>query len=203
MIEIFGDKYSGNCYKVKLLAHLLDMRYAWRHVDVVKRETRTEAFLKMNPNGKIPIVRLEDGRCLTESNAILNYFASDSEFLPEDNFARYQVLQWQFFEQYSHEPLIASSRYIVRYLGTPDERKAELESLRAGGYAALQLMDEHLTSNTYFVENRYSIADISLYAYTHVADEGGFSLDPFENIRAWISRIESHPRHVTMGQDSK
>jgi glutathione S-transferase len=202
MFKVFGDKYSGNCYKVKLLAHLLELDYAWHDVDIVNGETRTEAFLEINPNGKIPVVQLEDGRYLTESNAILNYLASDSDFLPNDNFGRYQVLQWQFFEQYSHEPIIAVSRYIVRYLGTPDARKAELESLRASGYSVLQLMEEHLAFNTYFVGNRYTIADISLYAYTHVADEGGFSLDRFENIRAWFGRIESHPRHVTMARDA-
>jgi glutathione S-transferase len=200
MIQIFGDAYSGNCYKVRLLAHLLDIEYSWQHVDVVNGETRTEAFLQMNPNGKIPVVRLDDGRYLNESNAILNYLAAGSGLLPDDRFARYEILQWQFFEQYSHEPFIAGSRYIVRYLGTPKARQSELESLRTGGNSALKLMDEHLGSNAFFVGNKYSIADIALYAYTHVADEGGFTLEPFGHVLDWIARIQSHPRHVAMGE---
>lgn len=200
VIEVYGDIYSGNCFKVKLLLRLLGMEHRWVHVDIVKGESRTDSFLEKNPNGKIPVLVNDDGRVLFESNAILNHLAAGSQFLPNDRFERAEVLQWQFFEQYSHEPFIATSRYIVRYLDSPADRAAELESKRAGGYAALTVMEKHLAHRDYFVGSAYSIADIALYAYTHVAEEGGFSLTSYPNVRGWLSRIASHPRHVTMAE---
>lgn len=142
---------------------------------------------------------LPDGRWLCESNAILHFLARDSSFLPSERFSFAQVLQWQFFEQYSHEPYIATSRYIIRYLDSPPDRQAELETRRVGGYAALDVMEDHLDQHPFFVGNAYSIADISLYAYTHVAPEGGFSPKPYTSIRNWLDRISQHPKHVTMG----
>ena len=197
---IYGDIHSGNCYKVKLLMSWLDIGHIWQHVDILQGESRTADFLALNPNGRIPVLELADGRTLAESNAILNYLAARSNFLPADAFECAQVFQWQFFEQYSHEPYIATARYIVRYLGNPETRRPELESRREGGYAALNVMEHHLRERSFFVGDTYTIADISLYAYTHCASEGGFHLDDFRQISAWLARIESHPKHVTMAQ---
>ena len=198
--KVYGDIYSGNCYKVKLLMSLLEIEHDWLHIDILNGESRTQEFLERNPNGRVPVLGLPDGRWLFESNAILHFLAKDSPFLPVESFAHAQVLQWQFFEQYSHEPYIATSRYIIRYLGSPADRQADLEARRVWGYAALDVMESHLEKQEYFVGNQYSIADISLYAYTHVASEGGFSLKPYTNIRTWLRRISQHPNHVTMDQ---
>ena len=197
---VYGDIHSGNCYKVKLLMSWLDIEHNWRHIDILKGESRTADFLALNPNGRIPVLALSDGRTLAESNAILNYLAAGSVFIPADPFERAQVFQWQFFEQYSHEPYIATARYIVRYLGNPEARRTELEARREGGYAALNIMEHHLGERSFFVGDTYTIADISLYAYTHCASEGGFQLDDFRRIMAWLARVESHPKHVTMAQ---
>lgn len=198
MFKVYGDIYSGNCYKVKLLLSLLDIPHTWTHVDILNGESRTAAFLAKNPNGRIPVLGLPDGRWLFESNAILYFLARDSHLLPTAPFSQAQVLQWQFFEQYSHEPYIATSRYIVRYLNSPPDRQADLESRRVGGYAALDVMESHLEKNDFFVGNAYSIADISLYAYTHIAEEGGFSLKPYIHICNWLQRISQYPQHMTM-----
>lgn len=198
--KIYGDIYSGNCYKVKLLLSLLEIEHDWIHIDILNGESRTKEFLEKNPNGRVPVLGLPDGQWLLESNAILHYLAKGSSFLPTDPFAHAQILQWQFFEQYSHEPYIATSRYIIRYLGSPPDRQADLEARRVWGYAALDIMESHLEKQDFFVSNQYSIADISLYAYTHVASEGGFSLKPYGNICHWLRRISSHPKHVTMDQ---
>ncbi|WP_299414269.1 glutathione S-transferase family protein [Acaryochloris sp. IP29b_bin.148] len=198
--KVYGDIYSGNCYKVKLLMSLLNIQHQWVHVDILKGESRTTDFLAKNPNGRVPVLELPDGRCLCESNAILHFLARESAFLPTDPFSYAQVLQWQFFEQYSHEPYIATSRYIIRYLGSPADRQAELETRRVGGYAALDVMEQHLGKHSFLVGDACSIADISLYAYTHVASEGGFSLTPYPHIRHWLDRISRHPHHGTMDQ---
>ena len=198
MYRVYGDIDSGNCYKIKLLMGLLDIEHEWIHVDIMNGESRTPEFLQMNPNGRIPVITLPDGRHLFESNAILNYLAEGSDYLPPDPFLRARVLQWQCFEQYSHEPYIATSRYIIKYLGRPEDRAKDLEARREGGYLALDVMERHLAENAYFVDNSYSIADISLYAYTHVAEEGDFQLGNYPAIRAWLDRIASHPKHVTM-----
>jgi len=200
MITVYGDIYSGNCYKVKLLLCLLGRAHRWQHVDILAGDSRTATFLARNPNGRVPVVEFEDGRCLWESNAILNYFATDTAYMPRDRFQRAQVLQWQFFEQYSHEPYIATSRYIVRYLGAPDSRAADLAARREGGWAALRVMESHLREQAFLVGEQYSIADLSLYAYTHVAHEGGFALDAYPAIQAWLGRVAAQPGHVTMEQ---
>ncbi|MGY4818615.1 glutathione S-transferase family protein [Pseudomonas chlororaphis subsp. piscium] len=198
MYKVYGDYRSGNCYKVKLMLNLLGQPYEWHAVDILNGDTQTEAFLAKNPNGKIPVLELEDGTCLWESNAILNFLADSSEFLPSEPRLRTQVLQWQFFEQYSHEPYIAVARFIQLYLGMPQERLHEYEKLQKRGYKALDVMEHQLARTPYLVGEQYSIADIALYAYTHVAHEGGFDLARYPGIQAWMRRVESHPRHVGM-----
>lgn len=198
MLKVYGDYRSGNCYKVKLMLNLLGIPYEWIAIDILKGETQTEAFLAKNPNGKIPVLEFEDGTCLWESNAILNYLANDSQFLPTEPRLRTQVLQWQFFEQYSHEPSIAVARFIRLYQNMPEERLAEYQRCHVMGYKALKVMERQLQNTPYLVGEQYSIADIALYAYTHVADEGGFDLSNFPSIRMWLDRVASQPGHVGM-----
>lgn len=196
--RVYGDHRSGNCYKVKLMLHLLGRDYEWVPVDILRGESREESFLKKNPNGKIPVLELEDGVCLWESNAILNFLAEGSEFLPSDPRLRTQVLQWQFFEQYSHEPFIAVARFIKVYLGLPDDRLDDYAAKQLDGYHALDVMEQQLVRTPYLVGDHYSIADVALYAYTHVAEEGGFRLDSYPAICGWLQRVASHPRHAGM-----
>ncbi|HEX7027204.1 MAG TPA: glutathione S-transferase family protein [Gammaproteobacteria bacterium] len=196
--RVYGDIHSGNCYKIKLLMHLLDIGHEWIHVDIMQGESRTPEFLAMNPNGKVPVVRLPDSRYLFESNAILNYLAEGTDYLPADRYERAQVLQWQFFEQYSHEPFIATSRYIIRYLGRPPEQEQRLREKSAPGYRALDVMERHLSSRPFFVADRYTIADIALYAYTHVAHEGGFDLSKYIAVKDWLDRVAAQPGYVGM-----
>ncbi|MBU3058388.1 glutathione S-transferase family protein [Pseudomonas indica] len=198
MYKVYGDYRSGNCYKVKLMLNLLGQPYEWVPVDILKGETRTPEFLEKNPNGKIPVLELDDGSCLWESNAILNFLAEGTEFLPTEPRLRTQVLQWQFFEQYSHEPYVAVARFIKLYLGLPEERRAEFEEKRKGSYKALDVMERQLLRTPYLVGDRYSIADVALYAYTHVAHEGDIDLQGYPAICAWMDRVASYPRHVTM-----
>jgi glutathione S-transferase len=198
-VKIYGDIYSGNCYKLKLLCSLLSIQHQWIAVDILKGETQTSEFLKMNPSGKIPLLVTREGEYLAESNAILFYLARNSSFLPQDNLQQARVLQWQFFEQYSHEPYIAVARFIARYLGLPEDRKAEYESKQAGGYRALDVMEHRLNTGQFLVGNQCTIADISLYAYTHVADEGGFDLSRYPAILSWLKRIQSLDGYIDMG----
>lgn len=197
-LRIYGDSRSGNCYKLKLLCAEMEMNYDWKEVDILDGDTRTPGFLAMNANGKIPLLALPDGRFLAESNAILCYLADGSEFFSGDAFARADILQWLFFEQYSHEPYIATSRFIIQYLGSPPERQAELLQKKEGGYKALGLMEQQLQKQKFLAGNRYSIADIALFAYTHVADEGGFDLGDYPSVRAWIECIEARKNFTGM-----
>ncbi len=197
-MKVYGDMQSGNCYKIKLLLSFLELAHEWIHVDILAGETKFESFLSKNPNGQIPLLELEDGRYLSESNAIMNYLAAGSHFLPEDNFDRAKVLQWQFFEQYSHEPYIAVARFISKYLGLPDERKPEFEAKQEGGHRALKVMETQLEKTSYLVGENLTIADISLYGYTHVAHEGGFDLSQYSAIQRWINKISQHPNYVGM-----
>ncbi|TGL86322.1 glutathione S-transferase family protein [Leptospira congkakensis] len=190
-MKIYGDKKSGNSYKLLLVTSFLEIPYEWLDVDIKKGETKTDSFLKMNPNGKIPVLIWNDGRILSESNAILNFLAEGSHLLPKDNFERAKVLQWQFFEQYSHEPYIAVARFISHYLGIPEERRAEYESKQVGGHKALQVMETQLTKTKFLVGDFITTADISLFAYTHVAHEGGFDLSLYPKILDWIKQIQS------------
>ncbi|MES2069745.1 MAG: glutathione S-transferase family protein [Pseudomonadota bacterium] len=198
MLKIYGDIYSGNCYKIKLLATQLAIPHAWIPIDILRRETHTEAFLKKNPNGRIPLLELDDGACLPESNAIMHYLAEGSALLPQDKLQHAQVLQWLFFEQYSHEPNIATARYIVRYLGRPADKEEQLQQKMAPGYRALDVMERHLAKHSYFVADEYTIADIGLYAYTHVAHEGGFDLASYPAIRAWLDRVRQQQAYLSM-----
>jgi len=198
-MKVFGDARSGNCYKIKLLCSLLDIPHDWMKVDILAGETASPDFLSRNPNGKIPLLELDDGRCLAESNAIINYLASGSPLLPTDPFDLAMVQQWQFFEQYSHEPYIAVARFIAKYLGLPEDRRQEYESKQVGGHKALSVMEARLTCAPYLVGEDLTTADIALYAYTHVADEGGFDLSVYPGIVAWLDRIRGYPGYVAMG----
>ncbi|MDH4568300.1 glutathione S-transferase family protein [Pseudomonas sp. BN414] len=198
MYKVYGDYKSGNCYKVKLILNLLGLPYQWVPVDILKGETESPEFLEKNPNGKIPVLELEDGTTLWESNAILNFLAEGSDLLPAEPRLRTQVLQWQFFEQYSHEPYVAVARFIQLYKGMPEDRLEEYKVCQVRGNKALKVMEKQLQRTPYLVGDRYSIADIALYAYTHVAHEGGFDLSGYPAILAWLDRVASHPRHVGM-----
>ncbi len=198
MMKIYGDSQSGNCYKVQLLAHHLNLEHQWIEVDILAGETQTDEFRARNPNGKIPLLELPSGEYLSESNAILNFLAHGTAYLPESPLERARVLSWQFFEQYSHEPYIAVARFIAKYLGRPAEREAEYQSKQQGGYKALAVMEQALADNAWLVEDHLTIADISLYAYTHVAHEGGFELDAYPAIQAWLQRVANHPNHKPM-----
>jgi len=190
---------SGNCYKVRLLAHQLGLPLELVDVDILKGESRTADFLARNPNGRVPTVEFDDGRTLPESNAILFYLAEGTRFLPDDRMARAQALQWMFFEQYSHEPYIAVARFWQSIKqGGYEEKKDSFPLWHERGYQALSVMERHLADHDWFAGGRYSIADIALYAYTHVAHEGGFDLAPYKAIGRWMNRIRSAPGHVPM-----
>jgi len=195
VLRLYDYFESGNAYKVRLLLTQLGLRFEHVELDIVKGETRTPEFLAKNPNGRIPLLELEDGTFLAESNAIQWYLADGTPFLPDDPACRARVLQWMFFEQYSHEPYIAVVRFWV-FKGEADQHAGEIDAKRAAGYAALQVMESHLLEREFFVAGRYTIADIALYAYTHVADEGGFDLAPYPSVRAWLARVASQPRHI-------
>jgi len=197
-MKIYGDIYSGNCYKLKLICALLDIEHDWVSVDIMRGETREEGFLQLNPVGQIPICVTDEGETLTESNAILYYLGRDSELWPSDRLAQTRVLEWQFFEQYTHEPSIAVARFIRLYQGMPEERRSEYEAKLKSGYRALNLMERHLEQHRFLVGETCSIADISLFAYTHVAAEGGFELANYRAIRAWIKNVQQLPGFVSM-----
>jgi len=197
-LKIYGDSKSGNCYKIQLLCAEMGIEYDWEEVDILAGDTHTPQFLAMNANGKIPLLALPGGRYLTESNAILFYLADGSEFFAGDVYFRAEILQWMFFEQYSHEPNIATSRFIIKYLGNPPDRLTSLEEKKAGGYRALGIMEQQLQRHPFVTGDNYNIADIALFAYTHVADEGGFSLEDYPAIRAWIERLAGRPNFVRM-----
>ena len=196
--KVYGDIFSGNCYKVKLLLHQLQKPYQWIFVNILQQESRTADFLQKNPNGKIPVLEFARQKYLFESNAIMYFLSEGTDFLPDTRLARSQVLQWLFFEQYSHEPYIATSRYLIRYLQDAEKYQTILQEKLKPGYAALDIMEQHLNQNLFFVEDRYTIADIGLYAYTHVAEEGGFNLKAYPAIKSWFKRVESQPHYTTM-----
>jgi glutathione S-transferase len=198
MLTLYDYLDSGNGYKIRLLCALLNEPYRWVEVDIMAGATRTPEFLAKNPNGRIPTLQLEDGSCIAESNAILWYLGEGSSFIPAGRLQRAQVLQWMFFEQYSHEPYVATPRYIVKHLPADSPRRAEVPMRLALGRAAVAVMDAHLQKNRYFVGERCSIADIALYAYTHVADEGGLDLEPYPHLRAWLGRVAQTPGHVLL-----
>jgi glutathione S-transferase len=198
-VLLYDSPASGNCYKVRLLLAQLGLSYERRTVDVVDRSERPGLLGSLNPALRVPTLVLDDGRPLAESNAILWYFGDGTRFVPEDRYERAQVLQWQFFEQYDHEPALAVVRFWVAYSGRPEAFADRLEERRAAGYRALGAMERHLHGRDWFVGGRYTLADISLYAYTHVAHEGGFDLAEYPAVRAWLARVAAEPGHVPIG----
>ena len=187
---------SGNGYKIRLLLRHLGLTYRWVELDIMEGATRTPEFLARNPNGRIPTLELDEGVCLAESNAILWYLAEGTAFVPTGRLARAQVLQWMFFEQYSHEPYVATPRFILKHLPADSPRMAELPDRLNRGRAALGVMNSHLQDNAYFAGGRYSIADIALYAYTHVAHEARLDLTPYPEVTAWLARVAAEPNHI-------
>lgn len=191
---LYNSQVSGNCYKVRLLFAHLGIAYERAELSVVDRSNRPEVLGGLNPALRVPTLVLDDGRTLAESNAIIHYFAEGTDYLPADRFEHAQVLQW-LFEQYDHEPYIANVRFWVSFSASPPPAE-EIEARRAGGYRALDALDAQLAENDFLVAGRYTIADIALYAYTHVAPEGGFELERYPHIRAWLERVAAEPGHV-------
>ncbi len=204
MITLYGMTDSGNCYKPRLLLAKLNRPFRHQETSALDGTTRQAAFLRLNPNGRVPLLELDDGRVLAESNAILLYLGEGSRFMPDDAFERALMLQWLFFEQYSHEPYIAVRRALMKY---PERaRDATLERLRStleGGRAALRVMNTQLEKTSFIAGERLSLADIALYAYTHQAESGGFALDDYPAVSAWLGRVEADPGHVPMGWHPK
>jgi glutathione S-transferase len=197
-VLLYDNPVSGNCHKVRLILGLLGIEFERRELSVVDRSDRAELLGGLSPSLNVPTVVLEDGRPLGESNAILWYFADDSGYLPDDPYERAQVLQWMFFEQYKHEPGIAVVRFWVAYAENPPPA-ADIEARRVDGRAALEVMERHLADHEYFVAERFTIADIALYAYTHVAPEGGFDLEPYPAVRGWLKRVAAQPGVFPLG----
>jgi glutathione S-transferase len=198
VLKLYEYPPSGNCYKIRLLLTQLNIPFDRTTIDILKGESRTPEFLLKNPNGRIPVLEIAPGKFLFESNAIMFYSSEGTEFFPDDKLERAQVMQWLFFEQYSHEPYIATSRFWISLLGKAEEYQEALQQKQAPGYAALGVMEKHLANRDFFVGNRYTIADIGLFAYTHVAGEGGFDLSGFPAILSWIDRVQSQPRHISI-----
>ncbi|OFW73183.1 MAG: glutathione S-transferase [Actinobacteria bacterium RBG_16_68_12] len=195
---LYNSPVSGNCYKVRLLLAHLGVSYETVEVSVVDRSRRAELLGGLNPALRVPTLVLDDGRPLAESNAILWYFGDGTQYVPTDSYERAQTLQWMFFEQYSHEPYVAVVRFWLAYSGTPERFADQVPARMKGGYTALDAMERHLDGLAFLVGERYTVADVSLYAYTHVAHEGGFDLAPYPAIRAWLGRVAAQPGHVTI-----
>ncbi|MBX9403568.1 glutathione S-transferase family protein [Lysobacter sp. BMK333-48F3] len=198
MITVHGFSPSGNCHKLRLLLEQLGEPYRWVEVDSSQGQTRSAQFLALNPNGKVPVIELDDGRTLSESNAILYYLADGSRFLPSDRWQRAQALSWMNFEQYSHEPYIAVARFIAGWTPLDSPRRAELPALRERGHRALAVMERHLQSHDWFSGADYGIADIALFAYTDVAGHGGIGLDGYPALRAWLARVRATEGFVAL-----
>jgi glutathione S-transferase len=194
-VLLYNSQVSGNCYKVRLLFAQLGIAYEREELSVVDRSNRPAVLGGLNPALRVPTLVLDDARVLAESNAIIHYFAQGTEYLPEDRFEQAKVLQWLFFEQYDHEPYIANVRFWVRFSTSPPTGQ-EIEARRAGGYRALDALERALTERDFLVGDRYTIADIALYAYTHVANEGDFDLDGYPAIGAWLARVASQRGYV-------
>ena len=202
MLTLYDDLASGNGYKIRLLLTQLGVPFQYRELRVHKGETRTPDFLAINPNGKIPVLVFDDGRTLSESNAILYYFAQNTPYFPEDPFERALVMQWMCFEQYSLEPYLGVARFWTKHPPARPDLAERVAELKPKGDHALGVMDKHLEKADLFVGGRYSIADISLYAYTHVAEEGGFDLSAYPAVRAWIDRVADQPDHILITQSA-
>jgi glutathione S-transferase len=195
MMRLYDFHESGNAYKVRLMLHQLGIAFERVEMDILAGATRTPEFLRINPNGRIPALELDDGTILVESNAILYFLAEGTDRIPKDALGRARVLQWMFFEQYSHEPYIAVLRFWA-FSGALERNAALVPEKRTRGEAALAVMEQHLARNDFFVASRYSIADIALFAYTHVAPEGGFDLARYPAVKGWIERVKAQPRFI-------
>lgn len=195
---LYGDSRSGNCYKAAWMLRLSGRPFQWVATDVLEGATRRPGFLALNPNGRVPLLRRPDGRYLAESNAMLLHLAENTPWLPADDYERALTYQWLFFEQYSHEPYIAVARFIVRFAGRESEEAERLVGLREQGHQALAVMEEALARNPFLAGHGFTVADIALYAYTHVAHEGGFELNPYPHLRAWLARVAALPGYVDM-----
>jgi len=200
VITVYGFSPSGNCHKVRLLLEQLGRDYRWVEVNSAAGETREPGFLSKNPNGKVPFIERDDGRVLTESNAILHWLAEGTAFLPVDPWQKAKALSWMFFEQYSHEPYIAVARFICGWTPIDSPRRADLPRLRERGHEALAVMERHLASQDWFTGDFYGIADIALSAYTCVAGHGGVSLERYPAIREWLARVSEVPGFVPLPQ---
>lgn len=197
MYTLYEMADSGNCYKVRLLLNQLDIDYERVATDILQGESRTKQFLALNPNGKVPLLVLPDGKPLAESNAMLCFLGLGSPFAPEDGYEQALTLQWLFFEQYSHEPFIATNRFWIHLAGTAEQHATQIAANHSKGLAALQVMNQHLENNQYFTGGDfYGIADIALYAYTHVAHQGNYDLTGFTAIEDWLTRVEQQPGHI-------
>jgi glutathione S-transferase len=199
-VLLYNSRISGNCYKVRLLLAQLGIAYEKRDVDVVDRTDPRDFLAGLNPVRRAPTLVLDDGRPLAESNAILWYFGEGTRFVPEDRYDRAKVLQWMFFEQYEHEPAIAVARFLKTYSGKPELWESQREHLTKRGIKALRALECGLKDRDWLVGDGMTIADIALYAYTHSADEGGFSLDEYPAIRAWLERTAGQPGHITIDE---
>ena len=202
MIRLYDFLPSGNGYKVRLLLTQLEIPFELVEMDITKGATRTPEFLAKNPNGRVPLLELNDGRCLAESDAILWYLAEGTALVPADKWSRAQALQWMFFEQYSHEPYIAVARFWLAY--APKEaleaKRSQVPEWHARGNAALAVMETHLGRNAWFAGESYSLADIALYGYTHSAEEGGFELSRYPAVSAWLKRVAAQPNHIPLSE---
>ena len=196
MYTLYDYLPSGNGYKVRLLLHRLGIPFKHVEKDILKGETRTPEFLAIHPNGRVPVLVTEEGEAIGESNAMLCFLAEDTDLFPKERLARVRILQWLFWEQYSHEPYIATSRFYLSCSGTPEKYTDLVKQKREGGLQALNLMNRHLETRSWMAGDAYSIADIALYAYTHVAHEGGFDLDAYRHIQAWLERVGNAPGHL-------
>ncbi|MGY6555167.1 MAG: glutathione S-transferase family protein [Wenzhouxiangella sp.] len=199
MYKLFNFQSSGNCYKIRLLMNQLGIEYESISVDILKGESRTEDFLAINPNGRVPVLQVDE-KYLPESNAAIWYLAEGSKFIPSDRFERAKALQWMFFEQYSHEPYIATVRYWISILKDKSGKLSQIEQRMPLGYAALDVMETHLKDNDFFAGSSYSVADIALYAYTHVAEEGEYDLSSYTNIGQWFDRVASQAGYVPISK---
>jgi glutathione S-transferase len=198
MHTLYGNSISGNCWKPAVMLHARGLPFRWIEVDILRGESRTAEFLKLNPNGRVPLLVLPDGRTLAESNAMLLHLGEGTPWLPSDPYPRAKTYEWLFFEQYSHEPYVATVRFWVKYAGKAQEKAQEIVERTARGHAALGVMEKALASTPFLVGQEPTLADIALYSYTHVAPEGGFSLEGYPAIRTWLDRVRMLPGVVPM-----
>ncbi|MEC4882474.1 MAG: glutathione S-transferase family protein [Scytonema sp. PMC 1070.18] len=198
MLRLYEFNLSGNCYKVRLLMMQLEIAFERVELDFIKKENRNIEFLNKNPQGRVPVLELESGEFLLESNAIMFYLSKGTQLFPDDHLEQSKVMQWLFFEQYSLMPYIGPCRYWMTILNKANEFHDVIAEKQKSGYAALSVMEQHLHSRDFFVGNRYTIADICLFAYTHIAHEGGYNIFDFSAIQAWIERVKSQPHYINI-----